>query len=80
LDVALIEKRKYLKLVHVPIVMSVAQKAMEQYLSSNDFLKKLDAFFDESPDEYLTACMSGSSKRGNVQTRVKLMEEAVLGR
>jgi hypothetical protein len=80
LDAALTEKRKYLKLVHVPVVMFAARDAQAEGVSAEDFAAKLDAFFEGlAPDgEYMMACKSGSAKRGNVQTRVRIMEAALL--
>lgn len=77
LDVALTEKRKYLKKVHVPVVLYVAQEAKEKGITPEDFGMRLDAFFENlDPDgDYMTACQSGSAKRNNVQQRVKLMSK-----
>jgi hypothetical protein len=80
LDAAVEEKRKYLKLVHLPVVLFIAKQAREKEMPCDEFTAKLDAFF-ENLDEgggYMTACKSGSAKRGNVQTRVSVMEDAVL--
>lgn len=80
LNAAFEEKRKYLKLVHLPTVLLCAQKALEKETPSEEFATKIDAFFEKlKPDgEYMAACKSGSAKRGNVQTRVRIMGEVVL--
>ena len=77
LDDALTEKRAYLKKVHIPVVMYIAQLAQKRLLSSTDFAVFLDAFFDtlKPDDEYTVACLSGSSKRTNVQTRIRIMSD-----
>ena len=82
LDSAIDEKRQYLKLVHLPMVLLVAQEAHEKEMDCAEFAAKLDAFFeglDENGD-YMMACKSGSAKRGNVQTRARIMAEAVLSK
>jgi hypothetical protein len=75
LDVALPEKRAYLKKVHIPVVLYVAQLAIEKDIAPEEFGLRLDAFFENLPGdgEYMAACRSGSAKRTNVQTRVQLM-------
>jgi hypothetical protein len=75
LDDALTEKRQYLKKVHVPIVLHVAQTAMQQDIAADVFGFLLDEFFELLPSnlDYVAACKSGSAKRSNVQFRVKGM-------
>lgn len=75
LDEALAEKRQYLKKVHVPIVLHVAQAAMQQGIAAEVFSFMLDEFFEFLPRnlEYASACKSGSAKRSNVQFRIKGM-------
>jgi hypothetical protein len=77
LDEAIPEKCAYLKKVHIPVVLYVAQAAMEKDMPAGEFGARFDAFFqDLDPDgEYIAACLSGSSKRTNVQTRVRIMSE-----
>lgn len=77
MDAALTEKRKYLKKVHVPVVLYVAQDAKEKGIAPEDFGTRLDNFFEslDADSEYMTACQSGSAKRNNVQQRVKLMSK-----
>lgn len=55
----------------------MANKALVKGIAPADFGALLDAFFENlDPDsEYMAACQSGSSKRTNVQTRVKIMSE-----
>ena len=79
LDQAFTEKRQYLKKVHVPIALFVANQAMAKGVEPNDFAEMLDAFFGElnQEEEYMAACLSGSSKRANVQTRLRIMGEAL---
>ena len=77
LDAALTEKKKYLKKVHVPVVLYVAQTAKEKGIEPEDFGARLDSFFEnlDLDGEYMSACQSGSAKWVNVQMRVKLMSE-----
>ena len=77
LNEALSEKRGYLKKVQLPVVLYVAQLAKEKGMGTDEFGLRLDAFFENiDPDgEYMSTCKSGSSKRTNVQTRVKIMSE-----
>jgi hypothetical protein len=74
------EKRKYLKLVHLPMVLLTARDAHEKEMPCEEFAAKLDAFFEglEPEGESMLACKSGSAKRGNVQTRVRVMQDIVL--
>ena len=78
LDAALPEKRQYLKKLHVPVVMYVAQQAKENGVSPAEFGARLDAFFETAAEnaEYVEACTSGSAKRSNVQTRVRILSES----
>ncbi|MCL2547653.1 MAG: DUF262 domain-containing protein [Symbiobacteriaceae bacterium] len=75
LDAALEEKRQYLKKIHVPIVLYVAQAAVQKKITPEDFQVRIDKFFLALPDdpEYVAACTSGSAKRSNVQFRVRGM-------
>lgn len=77
LDDAFTEKRAYLKKVHIPVVLYIAQQAKEKGISPEDFGARLDTFFEELPDDgdYMIACRSGSSKRASVQSRVNIMNE-----
>lgn len=81
LDEAISEKRAYLKKVHIPIVLYVAQLAKEKDISPEEFGLRLDAFFENLPDdgEYMAVCRSGSTKRTNVQTRMQIMSEMLDG-
>lgn len=75
LDAALKEKRQYLKKIHVPIVLYVAQSAIQQGIAPSVFGTILDEFFEKLPEnvDYVAACKSGSAKRSNVQFRFKGM-------
>jgi hypothetical protein len=79
LDSAYNDKRQYLKKVHVSVVMFAAQEAVDRSIDATSFGKHIDGFFAniESNDEFQDACKSGSAKRSNVQTRVKLMMETL---
>ena len=75
LDIALLEKRQYLKKVHMPIVIFVAEKAMQRNIAAETFGIILDDFFAALPEnaEYVAACKSGSAKRTNIQFRITEM-------
>ena len=77
LNDALPEKRQYLKKAHIPAVLAVAQTAKEQGMSTEDFAMRLDIFFEnlDSKPEYIVTYGAGSSKRINVQARVKILSE-----
>jgi hypothetical protein len=77
LSAAFLEKKNYLKKVHVPIVMYTARAAKEKGMSPEDFHYKLEQFFEhlDSNGEYMSACKSGSAKRASVQLRIKIMGE-----
>jgi hypothetical protein len=79
LDESLPEKRQYLKKVHIPAVMYAARKAMGSEIEPGEFGKKLDTFFEDidARSDYVATYESGSSKRTNVQTRVRLLCEGV---
>ena len=75
LDDAITEKKPYLKKVHLPVVMNVAQAALKKGVPTVKFGTALELFFTElDPDgEYMATCRSGSSKRVNVQTRARII-------
>ena len=77
LDDAFTEKRQYFKKAHIPVAMYVANQAIEKGFLADSFAPLLDEFFENlEPDgEYMTACKSGSSKRTNVQARLRIMSE-----
>jgi len=79
LNKAFPEKKKYLKKVHVPAVLYVAQAAKEEGIAPESFGLLLDNFFEglEPDGEYMATCQSGSSKRSNVQTRTRIMSEII---
>ena len=77
LDQSFTDKRQYFKKVHIPITLYIATQALTKGITPADFGALLDAFFKNlTPDsEYMIACQSGSSKRTNVQTRLRIMSE-----
>ncbi|MDR1598629.1 MAG: DUF262 domain-containing protein [Oscillospiraceae bacterium] len=79
LDKAFTDKRQYLKKVHVPVVMFTAQSAIGRDIAANTFGALIDNFFESLDEngEYMTACKSGSAKHASVQTRVRLMGDAL---
>lgn len=79
---AISEKRAYLKVIHLPIMLFVAQKAKEVGTGTETFAEKLDNFFleigNDKAHEYSIACQQGVAKKANVQTRFESMLE-ILG-
>ena len=74
---AIPKKFGYLKQIHIPIIMRVAEKAMASKMPANDFKDRLDIFFmdyeEGKQEEYAVACRQGSAKKANVQTRLQVM-------
>jgi len=81
LDRAILSKRAYLKKVHVPLVMHVANAAMKKGMIPAEFASRLDGFFAnmDADSEYMAACQSGSAKRTNVQLRLRIIGEILNG-
>ncbi|MDR1503252.1 MAG: DUF262 domain-containing protein [Prevotella sp.] len=77
LDSAIPEKKKYLKKVHMPLILYSAQLAKEKNIPLEVFGGRLNNFFDSlsAESEYMTACQSGSAKRSNIQARMKILIE-----
>ena len=76
---AITEKRAYLKLIHLPVMLYVAQQAMENAVLAESLLEAFDNFFmeiiDGKNEEYSFACQQGSAKKANVQLRQKNMSK-----
>ena len=81
LDAAFPAKRQYFKKAHIPVALHVAKQAMAKGVSAVDFCARLDDFFAylDPEGEYMAACKSGSAKRANVQTRVRIMSRILDG-
>jgi hypothetical protein len=81
LDAALPEKRKYLKKAHIPVVLYVAQTAIDMGMPPANFGRRLDEFFEhlDENQEYVATYRSGSSKRTSVQPRVRILGEILNG-
>jgi hypothetical protein len=75
LDAAVTEKRQYLKKAHIPGIFHVAQAAMDMGMRTFVFGARLDEFFADLEDkpEYMATYGAGSSKRGVVQARVRIL-------
>jgi len=82
LNLAFPDKRAYLKLINVPIIMYVAQQAKGNGLDAKEFGEKVDEFFlgvkEGEHEDYSLACQQGSAKKANVQARLASMSE-ILG-
>lgn len=81
LDKAISEKKQYLKKVQIPIVMLIADAALESGMEPSVFGEKLNAFFEslDPNGEFMLSCKSGSAKKQNVQLRINTMKSAILG-
>jgi hypothetical protein len=81
LDDAIPEKRKYLKKAHIPVVLYVAQAAIDMGMPPDAFGRRLDEFFErlQERQDYMDTYRSGSSKRSNVQPRVRILSEILAG-
>lgn len=73
LDLAILEKSRHLKKIHIPMVYSVAQVAMEQDVPGEAFFAWMEGFFEslkENPDnEYNNAVSSSSASLLQVKKR-----------
>jgi len=70
LNLAFLEKEKFLKKVNIPIIFYVAMQNRGE-ISSTDFAYKVKQFFKNVTGKYKEACSSGSAKAENVAIRVK---------
>lgn len=79
LDKAIEEKSKHLKKVHIPMIYSVAKKAIELEVEGRVFEYWMNEFFNylkENPDnEYNQAVANSSAKLTQVKKRIKFMNE-----
>ncbi|MDR2572283.1 MAG: DUF262 domain-containing protein [Oscillospiraceae bacterium] len=79
LNMAFPDKRAYLKLISVPIIMYVAQQAKERGMEPKDFAEKIDDFFlglkEGQHEDYNVAMRQGSAKKANVQARLASMSK-----
>ena len=73
LNNAFVDKRAYLKLINIPIIMYAAQKAKEKGMKPEKFGEKVDEFFlavkEDKNEDYSIAMRQGSAKKANVQIR-----------
>ena len=72
-------KRAYLKLIHLPTILYVAQQAINKRIKPEALLEAFDNFFIDvnngNNPEYSLACQQGSAKKVNVQSRLKNMSK-----
>ena len=77
LDLAVVEKSKYLKKIHIPMVYSIAQIAMERNIPTEVFYVWMESFFKHlklNPDnEYNNAVSSSSASLLHVKKRISYM-------
>lgn len=75
LDLAITEQQRFLKKINIPIIINLAAKALENKVSPEKFNKWfMDFIYDtETIEEYSNYCSSGSTKKPNVEGRIRVM-------
>ena len=73
LNIAFVEKVKFLKKVNIPVIFYTALHNREE-LSATDFAYAMQEFFKSPTEEYKDACSSGSAKAENVAVRVEELQ------
>ena len=79
MNTAFPNKRSYLKLINLPIIMRVAELAKNNGMDEKVFGQKIDEFFVDvkagKDEEYNLACQQGSAKKSNVKSRLFAMSK-----
>ena len=65
--------RAYLKLIHVPTIMYVAQQALSKQIDADLLADKFDDFFMNISEEYISACRQNAYTKHNVHLRTEMM-------
>lgn len=68
-----IEKNQNLKKAHLPMIFLCAKESLAVSVKPERFSQILDQFFSEENHEYKLAGQSGTSGKGNVNTRIRIM-------
>lgn len=78
LNQGFINKKKYLKKLHLPMVVSIAMRAKENNIEPEYFASWVEEFFTnlKEDSEYYQASQSGSAKKENVQKRLSYITSA----
>lgn len=78
LEEAIKEKNKFLKKINLPMVMIVADKAIQENIDSESFGEWFTEFVDlyDPTCEYAQYCGSGSVKRDNTLKRIEVMTKS----
>ena len=66
-----VEKYKFLKKSQVPMIMVLAQCAIESDISASDFKEFIDEFSSYENEEYSANCGQGNIKKSKTQGRLK---------
>jgi len=69
------EKYKYLKKVNIPVILKVAETALQDNVTEKNFWLWIDRFYEllQPESEYTLTCTSNSAKKGNVQKRYSIL-------
>lgn len=76
LNIAFLEKTKFLKKVNIPIIFYMALQNRED-IHPSDFAYMMQEFFKSPTEEYKTACSSGSAKPENVAARIEELQNYI---
>jgi hypothetical protein len=79
LNVAFVEKVKFLKKVNIPIIFYIALHNREN-MNATDFAFAMQEFFKNPSEEYREACSAGSAKAENVAIRVQELEDYLMSK
>lgn len=77
LEVYPIQENHLKKSINVPIIMYVAQQALDGNVAPEELKKKLDKFFENPSKEYVEASQTRTADKGNVGKRLNTMQKAL---
>jgi hypothetical protein len=78
LNKAIPKKNRSLRKIHIPMLYTVAKKAVSDGISGNAFFNWMEKFFKdikEATNEYTEACSSRSAQKASIKARIKYMIE-----
>ena len=76
LDNCFYMKEKHLKKINIPMVMLMADEALNRGIINSHFRSFFYSFFEENKAEYSQYCSSGSIKKEKTVGRITIMSEA----
>jgi len=65
------------KSINVPVIMYVAQQAMDSKVTDEELKKKLDKFYEAPTKEYVEASQTRTADKGNVSKRLSALQKAL---